>query len=189
MKYYLVHAVVDPTPAKIMKILLDGFLYSNIVTKQYGIYADEPLQYIYFSLFHKIITFHGGVTFILDDKILYKRSFRYALNWVGSHIEKTIKVTPKDNVLSILNKIDRHIQQISNKESKTKIVNIMTSHEILIKKKVNLHRYLVAICEHDVLTDDIREYIHNYYPNVKILDTFPNSSEELTEIIKYSNKN
>jgi hypothetical protein len=121
----------------------------------------------------------------LSDTILYKRPFRYALKWVGSNIEETTKVTPRDNVSSILNKIDEHIQRISRKESETKLANIMTSHEILIKKKVNLHRYLVAICEHDVLTDSIREYIHKNYPNVKILNSFPNSSEELSEIIRH----
>ncbi|AEQ60192.1 hypothetical protein [Acanthamoeba castellanii mimivirus] len=90
-KYYLVHSVVEPTTEKIMKILEDGYLYASSYTGQQGIY-EIPLDYVYFTLLGDVNVSMGGFKFILNIKILHKRSFRYAL-CVG--LGKILKKLPK----------------------------------------------------------------------------------------------
>jgi hypothetical protein len=184
-KYYLVHGVLDPYPEKILKILEDGYLYASSYTKKYGLFHGEPLDYVYFSLLgDENVSFgYAGVSFILDSTVLLKKTFRYALQWVGNDIDKSIKVDHKhDDVNQILNTINQHITSID----KAKIGKKLTSHEIMIKKRVNLHKYLVAICCESNLTEDIIGYIKKNYTNVILIDDFPNSAHELTmELKKY----
>lgn len=173
-KYYLVHTVVDPNPNKILNILKDGCLYANILTKQFGLYYDDPLEYVYFSLLGDIAPFHGGFNFILDVSVLFRRSFRYALKWVGDDISNTVKINPKyHDVSKILDFINHHIISSSNSSFQ------ITSHEILLKKKVKLHKYLVAVCCSDELSPIVVNHIKKYYPNVFILTSFPNSASSL----------
>jgi hypothetical protein len=180
-KYYLVHSVVDPRPEKILKILKDGYLYASKYTKQYGIYHGEYLDHVYLSLFgdEKVKFGSYGVTFIIDAKILFDHSFRYALNWVGDDLKKTIEVNYKYNdVDGELDKINQHIISMDEKNP-----NKTTSHEILIKKKINLHEYLVAMCCSDTLTVEIIDYLHKNYPNTIILDEIPDSANELCIVL------
>ena len=126
-KYYIVHAVVDPRPEKILKILKDGYLYASSYTKEYGLFYGEYLDYVYFSLLgdEKISFGHGGITFIIDTKVLFRRSFRYALKWVGNDLDKTTKVNYRyDDVNKVLNKINQHIISINPSETgrKTPII-------------------------------------------------------------------
>jgi len=182
-KYYLVHSVVDPQNDKILKILSDGYLYSSTYSEQQGI-SGVPLQYVYFTLLGDNISFHGGVNFIISTDILFERSFRYALSWIGSHINETTKVNYKFNdVNKVLDKINLYIDNIKKMDPDHSIM----SHEILLKKKINLHRYLVAICCRKKLSSDIIIFIKNHYPNVKILDTFPKSANELNNMINKDN--
>jgi hypothetical protein len=118
-------------------------------------------------------------TFILSTDVLYKRSFRYALKWVGNEIQNTVKVNYRhDNVNKILDKINEHIVYTNNYD----VRNITGSHEILLKKKVNLHKYLVAICCGSHLSLEIIEYIKQNYLNVKIIDKIPKSAHDLNNI-------
>ena len=58
------------------------------------------------------------------------------------------------------------------------------SHEILLRKKVSLHRYLVAVrCDSN--DDDIRKFIKDNYPGVIILDKNPKSASQITHILKH----
>lgn len=161
MTYYLGHALINPTPDKIMKILKDGYLLSNIESGAEGFYAGSPLEYVYFSLINKSLrTSIGGVVFVINPVILNRRSFRYALSWIGDEIDKTIKVKT-NNSKKIIKKIIDHI----NAEDKKTF-----SHEILLKKKVNLDKYLVAIYPKDMLTNDVTNYLSQRYKNVRILN-------------------
>lgn len=109
---------------------------------------------------------------------MYNRSFRYALKWVGPEIQHTTKVHPKfDNVDQTLNKINNHISNLD-----PNYPGITTSHEILIKKKVSLHKYLVAICCQSSLSTEVIHYVKEHYPNVKILKYYPSSATELYKI-------
>ena len=56
------------------------------------------------------------------------------------------------------NKIDKHIQK-NIKENPNEI----GTHEILLGKKINLHKYLVAICCTDRLSKEIINYIKKNY--------------------------
>ncbi|AKI79774.1 hypothetical protein QJ850_gp925 [Acanthamoeba polyphaga mimivirus] len=179
-KYYLIHAVVDSKPEKIMKILSDGYLFASSYSTQQGI-SGIPLDYVYFSLLGDFNVSMGGFKFILSTKILYKRSFRYALNWMGSNIQETVKVNYRyDNVDKILDKINMHI--INGKYSSLPSIGIL--HEIILKKKVNLHRYLVAVSYGNYLTPEITNYLRTNYPSIKILIETPNSADKLSEILE-----
>lgn len=178
-KYYLIHSVFDPQPDKILKILHDDYLFSSSYSKYYGLYNGFPLDYVYFSLLGETLPFHSGINFILDTKVLYKRSFRYALKWIGNDIEDTIKVNYQfDDVDNILDEINQHIISVASSEPGRK----MTSHEILLRKKVSLHRYLVAIGGIDMLSIDAINYIKQFYPHVKLLDELPESANELNDL-------
>jgi len=180
-KYYLVHGVVDPKPEKILKILKDGYLYASSYTKQYGLFYGETLDYVYLSLLgdENVSVAYGGVSFILDISILYEKSFRYALKWVGNEIEKSIEVNHKyDDVDKILDIINEHIITIDKKNIGQKL----SSHEILIKK-INLHKYLAAICCKSNLTKEIIGYVEKNYPNVVLIEKFPDSANEVSKLL------
>jgi len=179
-KYYLVHTVLGANPELILKILKDGYLYSGFYSGRSALFGSPTAKYVYFSLLNKDNIFRGTQTFFIDEQILFDRSFRYALAWLTEDSE-TIKVKyPKDDVYKILKKIMSHIKSVSS----NKFRKIM-SHEFLIKKKVNLHNYLRAVCCSDILSSDAIEYIKKYYPNVKILLTYPETANELNNILKY----
>jgi len=180
-QYFLIHSVVDPKPDKILKILKDGYLFSSSYSGQQGI-SGIPLDYVHFTLLGKKSTFHGGINFILSTDILYRRTFRYALSWIGSKINYTTKINYRyDNVNKTLNKIDSYIYQQDNPKFED------TLHEILIKKKISLHRYLIAICCGQKLSNDAINYLRKYYSHVKILESFPNSANELNLMLRYYN--
>jgi hypothetical protein len=177
-KYYLVHTVIDPSTKKIMKILDDGYLYASYYSGIYGLYYGELLEYVYLSLLGDKQPFHGGVNFILDPKMLIRRSFRYALKWAGSDLDETKKINPGyHNIKKILDRINDHMKNLDDYQS-------MYSHEILLKKKINIKKYLVAICCKNILSDETINYLRIHYPNVKILDDFPINSEKLKNISK-----
>ncbi|XWV25374.1 hypothetical protein QJ856_gp0390 [Tupanvirus deep ocean] len=182
-KYYLTHGVANPEPEKILKILQDGYLYANRHTGQYGLFYGETLDHVYLSLLgdENVSFAPNGVNFIFDTSILYKKKFRYAFNWIGNDIEKSIKVNPKyDNVDQILDIINQHIVNIDPSSTARKL----TSHEILIKDKINLHEYLVAMCCISNLTTEIINYIRTNYPKVILIENPPNSAIELTYLLK-----
>ena len=107
-------------------------------------------------------------------------SFRYALKWVGNEIQNTTKVNYRyDDVGQVLDKVNKHIVYIN----KYDIHNNIGSHEILIKKKVNLHKYLVACCCSSYFTPEIIKYIKQNYPNVEIINKIPKSAHELNYIL------
>ncbi|AVL94410.1 hypothetical protein ma892 [Moumouvirus australiensis] len=178
-KYYLVHSIVPPSSDKVLKILRDGYLYASSYSGFQGI-SGIPLDYVYFTLLGDSEAAMGGFKLILDSKILYKRSFRYALSWVGSSIESTIKVNPrKDDVNAVLDEINDYI--IKTKQDETCLLPGL--HEIIIKKKVDLHKYLRAICYRDKLSEQVINFIQDNYPGVMILNDFPKSASELNKII------
>lgn len=124
------------------------------------------------------------MNFVLDIKVLYKRSFRYALGWVGSNLDKTTKVNYRnDDIDEVLDLINRHIV------GKISAEQCIYTHEILLKKKVSLHRYLVAIYSKDAITDEIIEYVNQNYPGIVILNERPKSASELTLILDTHHKN
>jgi hypothetical protein len=186
VKYYLVHFVFNPTTDKILNILHDGYLYSSLHTKKHGLFHGEYLNYVYFSLLgDRNMSFGShGVSLIIDSRILYKQIFRYAYGWIGNDIDKSFKVNYQyDDVDKILDKLNRYINEIDINNPL-----LMASHEFLLKK-VDLHKYLVAICCKNNLSSEIINYINKEYPNVLILDDFPNSAHELNNsLINYEHK-
>ncbi|XWV25376.1 hypothetical protein QJ856_gp0388 [Tupanvirus deep ocean] len=180
-KYYLVHKIVNPQSDKILKILRDGSLRSSKETNEPGIFPAGLLDRIYFSLFGTIKDVYAlaGITFILNAKILYERPFRYALTWTSDKLEKSILVDPKyDNVSEILDQIDRHINDVVQSEP-----DEIGTHEILLKDKINLHKYMVAICCYNRLSSDVIDYVNRFYPNVEIIYKIPDTATDLTKML------
>lgn len=175
-EYHLVHAVLGSNPGLVLKILKDGYLYSGFETGNSALFGSPTAKYIYFSLLNEDITFKHAVTFIINGQILYDRPFRYSLGWFTEDLDMNIEAKHQD-INKILQKIANHIKLVSDDELKRSM-----SHEILIRKQVNLHKYLVAICCSQLLTPNIINYVKQYYPRVKILDKFPETSQELNRI-------
>lgn len=170
-QYYLVHAILNPNPGIVLlKILKSGYLYSSSKSGCQGL-SYCPLEYVHLSLFkNNKLLFKHTINLFLSSKILYRRSFRYALTWVGSDITYTNKVDPFfDNVNNILDKINTHL--LLDDPEKT--------HEILIKNKINLHMYLVAIYSIEQLSNEVIQLLRQDYPSVIILNEFPKTSDEL----------
>uniref|UniRef100_A0A6G6ADV7 Uncharacterized protein n=1 Tax=Borely moumouvirus TaxID=2712067 RepID=A0A6G6ADV7_9VIRU len=179
-KYYLVHSIVAPSSEKMLKILQDGYLYASGHSGFQGL-SGIPLDYVYFTLLGDSEAAMGGFKLILDIKILYKRSFRYALSWVGSKLEATTKVNPrKDDVNAVLDEINDYT--VTQKQNKTSFSAAW--HEIIIKKKVDLHKYLRAVCYRDKLSEQVINFIQDNYPDVMIINDFPKSASELNKIIE-----
>ena len=180
--YYIIHKIYIPSTEKILNILEDGYLCPSSETNESGLYPGGTLRHIYFSLFGNIkdINTLAGITLILDPVILYKYPFRYALTWIGNDLNKSIKANPKyDNINEILQKINKHIQK-NIKENPNEI----GTHEILLNKKINLHKYLVAICCTKRLSKEIINYIKKKYPNTMLLDEYPETAQKLNNMIQ-----
>ena len=173
--YYLAHAILNSNPKRVLnEILKSGYLLASDISGNQGM-SYTPLEYIHFSLFKdKKPLFERTINLFISSKILYKRSFRYAFRWVGTDISSTIKVNPrkcsKSTINRILNKINKYTLNPDN------------YYEILIKNKVNLHKYLVAISPREKLGEKIINFIHKNYPNILILDSFPESSSKLNYV-------
>lgn len=172
----------------------DGHLYASSYSEQsgpqkhYRVSSDIPtgisgipLDYIHLTLVGNVCSFCCGVSFILDHRILFKRSFRYALSWVGSNIDRTIKVNYQhDDVYQTLEKINAHT--VTKQHDLSACIH---SHEILLKKEINLHKYLIAICCLHQLTDDIVHYVKTNYPRVHILNARPKSATDIYQALKH----
>lgn len=100
--------------------------------------------------------------------------------WVGENIEKTTKINYRyDDVNKVLDKINSCIVDKYNANK-----YVLCTHEILLKKKVSLHRYLIAVSDADDLTPEILDYLKFNYPDVKVLTELPESADELNKIIE-----
>ena len=100
------------------------------------------------------------------------------MGWKGS-VDGTIKVDyRRDDVQEVLDGINADLSTYEKGDFK-----MLFSHEILLKRKANLHKYLVAVCCGNALSSEAKSYIQEFYLGVKILDEFPKSSDEMTVIL------
>lgn len=183
--YYLLHKLFGPSDDKILSILYDGFLYPSSKTLSSGMFPGGLLQYVFLSLYNKynvIIT--GGINFVIDTSILDDHSFRYALSWRGCSIDDSIYVDPLfHDVDKILDRINSSVESQFQKDQYA-----LCSHEILLKK-VDLHKYLVAISGANMISDRVKKVIRKNYPHVLLVDNLPQSADVLNDMIKENRKN
>ncbi len=177
--YYLLHKIFDPTDDKILSILYDGFLYPSSKSLISGIFPAGFLQYVFLSLFNKNnADITGGINFVIDTAILDDHSFRYALSWCGGSINDSFYVDPLfHNVDKILDRINTNVELLYSKNPDT-----TCSHEIFLKK-VDLHKYLVAISGANRLSNHVKYVIRKKYPHVLLLNKLPESAVILHDMI------
>ena len=171
-QFYLTHSTDENN---LIGMINDGYIYSGIYANRSRLFGSPTSRYVYLSLLGDISSNFQNITLFLSDRVLFNRSFRYAFGWFTEDaLEKTIKVDHKrDNVLEHLESLNDHILKSNN----------VTSHEILLKKKVNLDKYLVAVCCKNNISSNTINLIKSIYPKVKILDNNPISASNLYEMM------
>ena len=173
-RYCLTHSSVGTDEEMILKILKSGYLYAGFYTKNYRLFGRPEAKYVYFTLYDPNNPHKFGYNFFISDRILYHRSFRHSLGWHSEDSDVNTKVKyPKDNIKKILAEITSHIINLVGS------ARAWMGHEILIKKKVNLHKYLVGISSCCGFSNEFREYVNFYYPATKLFDEYPNNMTEI----------
>jgi hypothetical protein len=173
MIYYLAHTTAFES---LLEILKSNYLFAGSEINKSRMFGknENYAQYVYFSLLGSANTLLDGPTLFFNSDVLYKRSFRYSLGWYSEKsLDKTIKI--KSNNLFDSIEIDNVLEKIDLNNKK---LNSFSSHEILLKKKINL-KYLVAICCEKYLDELTIKYINEHYPHVKILNTIKVNSNDI----------
>lgn len=192
---YLIHSLYENDVDKIMQIFIHGYFYASFYKNTFSSFYIIDLlkpKYVHLQIldhpsdFHVDNPFKADITLILSDQILYHQSWNYSLEWISDdEINKTTKVRypNKSNnnvqakyiiqVQNIIQIIKDHIKNVRNDPR----YNII-SHEILIKHKIDLHKYLIAIYSKNNLSPEISKYLESNYPNVKII----NNVDDLNKI-------
>ena len=160
----------------IRTILEDGFMRNANTTKNSRLTGDvnspdydkDAGKFIYFEmnleLKKPIMT-----TFILDSELLLEQPFMLIVGWKAG--KNGIKINPTEltysELANLLIDFRKQFMAHHNKKKISGFKNRMT-HEIVVKKPVDLHKYLLAISEYSLDKNDL-EYVKQNYPNVKII--------------------
>lgn len=167
---HLIHTTFGAVEEDILNILKDGHLRTSKQTKNIKMYGrEEGSSYIYLRLDKK--SDYG--TFILDENLLLENNFYLKTGWSGeAEIEKSNLHKGVDYNKNKLKKLIQKFNQIVNNYLKKNSQNpypipLMMSNEILVKKKINLKKYLIEInlskCDKKII-----DYVEKNYPNTKI---------------------
>jgi hypothetical protein len=150
--------------------LKDGYLRSSYQTgniKMYG--QSKGSYYIYLRLEKK----NDYGNFILDENLLLENNFYLKTGWTGeadtdkSNIYKSDDFN-KNTLKKLIQKFNQMVNNYLNKNSQKEFpIPLMMSNEILVKKKINLKKYLIQInlskCDKKII-----DYVEKNYPNTKI---------------------
>jgi len=164
---HLIHTTFEEY---ILDILKDGYLRSSYQTKNIKMYGQpEGSRYIYLRLNKK----KDYGTFILDENLLLENNFYLKTGWSGeAYTEKINMYKGNDYNKNSLKKLIQKFNQIVNNYFKKKSQNEfpippLMSNEILVKKKINLKKYLIQInlskCDKKII-----DYVEKNYSNTKI---------------------
>lgn len=164
---HLIHTTFEED---ILNILKDGYLRSSYKTKNIKMYGQpKGSHYIYLRLGKK----NDYGNFILDENLLLENNFHLKTGWTGeAYTNKSNMYKSDDYNKNSLKKLIQKFNQIINnylkKNSKNEFpIPLMMSNEILVKKKINLKKYLIQInlskCDKKII-----DYVEKNYPNTKI---------------------
>jgi hypothetical protein len=161
----------------IRTVLEDGFMRNANTTKnskltgriEYSDYDKDAGEFIYFEMNLEskkpLMT-----TFILDSELLLEQPFMLIVGWTGGG-GNGIKINPKKINKSVLHNLLVDFRKKFMKENENNFIpglkNLMT-HEIVLKKPVDLHKYLLAIKKSSLNNQDL-QYVKENYPNVKLI--------------------
>lgn len=161
---HLIHTTFEED---ILHILKDGYLRSSKQTKNVKMYGQEQgSQYVYLRLCKR----NDYGNFVLDENLLLENNFYLKTGWSGEAKTDKSNMYKGDNYSkNSLKKIIKKFNQTVNIFYKKKpyLLPIMMTNEILIKKKINLKKYLIQInlskCDKKII-----DYVEKNYPKTKI---------------------
>ena len=160
---YLLH---NTDETKIFEILSDGKLKSSSETKNVRMYGiKEGSKYIYLRLNQK----NDSGNLYLDHKLLLETVFYLHTRWYGE--PRTEKIDGRKLTLEQLNKIlqdfRKEVQKRFKMKQKKTFIDLFMSNEILVKNKIDLHKYLKKIKINDMKLET-KNILNNLYQSVII---------------------
>lgn len=189
--YYILHGTDLPN---LESILNDGYIFSNIYLphEKKRLSGWESLSYVYCNIYFdklKNLPHNFGYSVILHPKIIENEGIIFNKGWLVHPTEDSIFIEPHDPKIKIkINEIKKIIKN-PTKLAET-MINLpsMMQHEVLIKDKIDLHKYLLGIIVVNLdisLIEKIKNIIKiKKYKNVKfITDGKLPSFKELIKMI------
>jgi hypothetical protein len=145
--YLIRHIVKDE---HLHDLLKDGYIRPSAQTKKTFFCGEDTSNYIYLSLFSKKVKpVEFGYPIYLSSDILNDMDAYYIPDWryvTGPLKELEHSKRLKKNDLPKIEKdILKNIKQYTKRTKLNKIFAVLHSHQILIKKKINLKKYIVCI--------------------------------------------
>jgi hypothetical protein len=178
------------------KILKSGYLKPGAQVGEQGVhgfYNEEGMNFIFLMFFdigmgknmlkikkkNKLLRTCRKPNYLLTPELLLDRNSYLNLGWYGVKNNNSIKIKGKE-----IKNINQKVTELRNIIKKKKI-NSMYTNEFLIKKKINLKKYLKEITiflrekpkipeylvyykEEQILYNKIIDILKNKYPNVEV---------------------
>lgn len=175
--YYLVHGSDLP---HLKKALIDGYIYSGkyLPDSETRLGGWEKLPYVYCNIYFddiKNLPYSHGYTYVLHPFIIKSEGIIFNKGWQVNPTKDSIIVKPNDpdydaKMAEIKSLVENptYLHKI-NGEIRT---HPFMHHEILIKDKIDLHKYLIALIlpgVEGIQKDNMQKLLENEkYTNVKI---------------------
>lgn len=179
--YYLVHGTDLP---HLEKALSQGYIYSGryLPDSETRLGGWEKLPYVYCNIYFddiKNLPHAFGYTYILHPSIIKSEGIIFNKGWLVHPTNTSITIKPKDpdydiKIAEIKSLVENPTYLPKISDGKITLPGIM-QHEILIKNKINLHKYLIALLLpgfEGIQKDNMQKFLENEkYTNVKIFTT------------------
>jgi hypothetical protein len=171
--YYLLHGTDTPHLEKILKqgYILSGKYLPDTETRLGG---WEKLPYVYCNIYFddiKNLPYSFGYSLIINPKIIRDHGMIFNIGWKVHPAENSIYIKPND--IDHDKKINFIKEYIKNPISSSTLPPMMT-HEVLIKDKIDVHKYLIGLILPGLETGygGIQKILNeNGYENIKIFTT------------------
>ena len=159
------------------KILKEGYLKPRIQEGVHGLNTGEGMEFIFLMFFDigqrknikksKILRTCMKPNYLLNPELLLDGITYLNKDWYGGKINNSIKIDGKK-----IDNIDKKVKELRKIITSNKNYLIYT-HEFLIKKKINLKKYLKKIVITDLgvekeLYDKIIDILKKKYPNTEV---------------------
>jgi len=156
----------------IMSILEDGFLRRSKETKNYKMAGEEDKEthkYIYLQI--NLRKNESQRTFTLNMDLLLEQTFWLNIGWKGKKTDSSIRVNgtklTKEELDTIMCEFRKTVKRNIKERKNNRPMGSLMTHEILLKKPIDLHRFLHRInC--NKLDKDHVNYIKENYENVEL---------------------
>lgn len=163
-------------------MLQQGFIYSGryLPPETIRLGGWEKLPYIYCSIFFNDLhnlPYSFGYSLILNPSIILNEGIIFNKGWNVHPTEDSIIIQPNDPMYN--NKIQQ-IHDYLEKPNKPSMIPALMHHEVLIKNKIDLHKYLVALIlpGMDFGYENISNILNeNNYNNISIFTELPSLDE------------